>query len=409
MSGSTSNTIGSGSDTISLKMSEDQAQGVDAQFTLNVDGQQIGGPQSVSASHAAGQDETFNFAGNYAPGTHTVTVTFANNFLLPGTSGDRNLFVDGVSYDGQTVSSTSKGIFEGPFYTPNNPGGTNYGNAVYSVNDTTAAPAGASSAASTTPGAVSAGSGPDTLVLNMSEDPYQGDAQFTVSVDGKPVGGTLTTTAITNQGQQQEFDIHGSFGSGSHTVSVAFVNDHINGFYAGTTDAVDTTDRNLYIMGLSLNGGPQAGGAPWEQGENGSHNFTVTAGSNQSAGSATAASAPSSDTATVTTDSLTSGQTTAGSSSGMSFVAAPATTTDTSATTPAASTTATPTPTTTDTTASAGSAIAGATQTAADYTIPSTTDSSGTSTTSSSGSTGHHWWMDHQDGNWSGWAAHHQA
>ena len=242
----------------------------------------------------------------------------------------------------------------------------------------------------------------------MSEDPYQGDAQFTVSVDGKQIGGTLTTTAITNQGQQQEFDIHGSFGGGSHTVSVAFVNDLINGFYPGTTDAVDTTDRNLYIMGLSLNGGPQAGGAPWEQGENGSHNFTVTAGSNQSAGSA-AASAPSSDTAIVTTDSLTSGQTPAGSSSGMSFVAAPATTTttDTSATTPAASTT--PTPTTTDTTASAGSAIAGATQTASDYTIPSTTGSSGTTTTSSSGSSGTHWWMDHQGGNWSGWAAHHQG
>ena len=240
MSGSTSNTIGSGSDTISLRMSEDQAQGVDAQFTLNVDGQQIGGPQSVSASHAAGQDETFNFAGDYGPGSHTVTVTFANNFLLPGTSGDRNLFVDGVSYDGQTVSSTSKGIFEGPFYTPNNPNGTNYGNAVYSVNDTTPVPAGASSAASTTPGAVSVGSGPDTLILHMSEDPYQGDAQFTVSVDGKPVGGTLTTTAITNQGQQQEFDIHGSFGGGSHTVSVAFVNDHIGALYPGTTLAVAT-------------------------------------------------------------------------------------------------------------------------------------------------------------------------
>ena len=61
MSGSTSNNyIGSGSDTITLKMSEDQAQGVDALFTVNVDGQQIGGVQSVSASHSSGQDQTFH-------------------------------------------------------------------------------------------------------------------------------------------------------------------------------------------------------------------------------------------------------------------------------------------------------------------------------------------------------------
>ena len=66
----------------------------------------------------------------------------------------------------------------------------------YQVNDTTSIPSGAASQPTTTPSPVSVGSGTDTLVLNMAEDPYQGDAQFTVSVDGKQIGGTQTTTAV---------------------------------------------------------------------------------------------------------------------------------------------------------------------------------------------------------------------
>ncbi len=134
MSGSTSNNIiGSGSDSIVLNVSEDQAQGIDAQFTVNVDGQQIGGLQTATASHSAGQDETFTFLGNWAPGPHNVTVTFANNFLYPGTSGDRNLYVDGVTYDGQTVSNTTTPIYQSPLFPPNSTGGDILGNAVYTV------------------------------------------------------------------------------------------------------------------------------------------------------------------------------------------------------------------------------------------------------------------------------------
>jgi len=200
MSGSTSNVIGSGSDSLTLNMAEDQALGVDAEFTVNVDGQQIGGVQTVTASQSAGQTEAFTFEGNFAPGTHDITVTFVNNFIYPGLSGDRNLYVDGVTYDGQTVSDTSTPIYQNPLFPPNSADGNNYGNAVFSVNDTTAVPAGASSTPTTTPAPVSVGSGPDTLVLNMAEDPYLGDAQFTVSVDGQQIGGTQTTTAVVAQG-----------------------------------------------------------------------------------------------------------------------------------------------------------------------------------------------------------------
>jgi predicted xylan-binding protein with Ca-dependent carbohydrate-binding module len=413
MSGSTSNFIGSGSDTITLKMSEDQALGVDAKFTVNVDGQQIGDVQTVAASHADGQDDTFNFQGNYGPGPHNVVVTFDNNFIYPGLSGDRNLFVDGVSYDGQTVSNSTTPIYETPFFPPNSTEGNVYGNAVFTVNDTTSIPNGAPSTQTTTPGPVSVGSGPDNLVLNMAEDAYLGDAQFTVSVDGKQIGGTQTTTALVDEGQQQEFDVHGDFGGGNHSVSVNFLNDQIGGFYpAGTPGvdgsqwAIDTTDRNLYVMGMSLNGGAPASGTPWELSSSGSFSWNVNSGSNASASDSISASGTS-DTATITSGSLDASSNSAGSNTGMSFVASPDTsaTTDTSGLTSSDLTGSGTSGTTTDTLAS--TATGGATPSTQDFSVPATTDVSGsnTTTTTTGGSSGN-WWMGQHAAGVSGTAFH---
>ena len=275
--------VGSGSDTIVLTMSEDAdgpagAAGRDAQFTVNVDGKQIGGLQTVTASHTAGQTQVFTFQGNYAPGQHNVVVTFANNSGTPGDKamfndgGDRNLYVNSISYDGTLVKGATTGIYTSPLVPPNGP--LDLGNASFAVTDTTTVPANAPSTPTTTPGAVSVGTGADTLILQMAEDPYQGDAQFTVAVDGKQVGGTLTTTAITWQGQAQEFDLHGNWGTGTHTVSVAFTND-ASGALDPNGLAYDGTDRNLYIKGVSYNG-TAAAGTPWELASNGSHDFSVT-------------------------------------------------------------------------------------------------------------------------------------
>ena len=386
MSGSTSgNIIGSGSDTIVLNMAEDQSLGTDAEFTVNVDGQQIGGVQTITASQSAGQSQTFTFQGNYAPGAHQIAVTFVNNFQYPGSSGDRNVFVKGVTYDGQTISSTTTPIYESPLFPPNSTEGNVFGNAVFSVNDSTGIPDGAPSTPTTTPGAISVGSGSDNLILNMAEDPYQGDAQFTVAVDGQQIGGVQTTTAVMLQGQQQEFDVHGNFGGGNHSVTVTFLNDLIGGYYpAGTPGlppgqwAIDTEDRNLYVMGASLNGGAPAGGTPWELSSNGSYTWNVSAGSNPSA-SDTAMASGTSDNAAITSSSLASSSSSTGSASGMSFVAA-STTTDTSS----SATTGSGQTTTSDTTPSIASA--GATQTTQDFSVPAATSSSDNTTTTSGSS-----------------------
>jgi Ca-dependent carbohydrate-binding module xylan-binding len=425
MSGSTGNVIGSGSDSITLNMAEDQAQGTDASFTVSVDGQQIGPAQTVTASQSAGQTEAFTFKGDWAPGPHDVTVTFANNFLYPGSSGDRNLYVDGVTYDGRTVSNSTTPIYTSPVFPPTSTDGNYYGNASFSVNDTTPVPSGSGPTPTTSPSLVTVGSGPDTLVLNMAEDPYQGDAQFTVSVDGKQIGGTQTTTAVVSEGQFQEFDVKGDFGPGTHTVAVTYLNDAVGGYYpagtpglpAGAQWALDTEDRNLYVMGASLNGGKPASGLPWELSSNGTETFSVTTGSNPSATSygsglfSSDGAAASGNNAAITSDSV------AGSSSGsMSFIA-PSATTDTtsggSGSTPStgsmtddssSGTTTKDTPgsssgssDTTDTTPTLSSTMTGADTTPS---APTTTGST-TTTDQTSGTTGTvgPWWTDHQ-GNW---------
>jgi hypothetical protein len=280
-----SGTIGSGSDTIVLTMSDDPdgpagAAGRDAEFTLNVDGQQIGGLQTVTASRAAGQTETFTFQGNFAPGAHKITVTFANNSMTGGDKaafndgGDRNLYVNTVAYDGATVSSTITGIYESPFFPPLSTDGVHPGNAVFSIADTTAIPANAPSTPTTTPSAVSVGTGADTLTLAMSEDPFQGDAQFSVTVDGTQTGGTLTTSAVEFLGQTQQFLLHGSWGNGPHTVAIAFLNDAI-----GPPDArglYDSVDRNLIINAVSYDG-TVVSSSPWGLFNNGSHGYNVPA------------------------------------------------------------------------------------------------------------------------------------
>jgi hypothetical protein len=386
MSGSTSNSniIGSGSDSITLDMAEDQAQGTDAEFTVNVDGQQIGGVQTVTASQSAGQTEPFTFEGDWAAGNHDVTVTFANNFIYPGLSGDRNLYVDGVTYDGQTVSNTTTPIYQSPLFPPNSTDGNIDGNAQFTVNDTTSVPPGAGPNPTTTPAAVSIGSGPDTLVLNMAEDPFQGDAQFTVSVDGQQIGGTQTTTAVVSQGQSQEFDVHGNFGPGTHTVAVSFLNDAVGGYYppgtpglpAGAQWALDTEDRNLYVMGMSLDGGTPAAGAPYELSSDGTQTFSVTAGSNPSAtGSGSGLFASDGAAADGSNAAITASSLSSGSTSSMSFIASP-------------SASSTSTATGGDAAPASTATLPALTSTAQDFSVPSTSGASTSSGTDTSASVG---------------------
>ena len=197
--------------------------------------------------------------------------------------GDRNLYVNSISYDGSVVKNTTTPIYTSPLF----------GRTAPTTRATRCSPSPtpprcrpAPSTPTTTPAAVSVGTGADTLTLMMSEDPYQGDAQFTVSVDGKQVGGTLTTTAISWEGQTQEFDLHGAWGSGKHTVVVSYTND-ASGMKDANGNTYDAQDRNLYINKISYDG-TAAAGTPWELASTGSQSFSVS-GTTPAATAATAA------------------------------------------------------------------------------------------------------------------------
>ena len=235
-------TLGSGADKLALQISEDAWQG-NAQFTVAVNGVQVGGVQTATALHATGTSQTVDVLGNFLPGQNTVSVDFLNDAYDGTPSTDRNLYVGSATINGAAVPSSnltllSQGTQSFNFQQP-----------------------------SATPTTVTLGSGPDTLALAIAEDAWQGDAQFTVSVDGQQVGGVQTATASQAAGATQTFDVDGNFSPGQHTVSVNFLNDA----YAGSP----SMDRNLYVDGATIDGTAISGSSQslyWQ----GSQGFSFT-------------------------------------------------------------------------------------------------------------------------------------
>jgi hypothetical protein len=95
------------------------------------------------------------------------------------------------------------------------------------------------------------GTGSDTLTLKISQDAYQGDAQYAVYVDGKQIGGTFTAKALHSSGQFDTLEIKGDWGVGNHTVGVKLLND----LYGGSA----TADRNVYVESANYNGSAVTG------------------------------------------------------------------------------------------------------------------------------------------------------
>ena len=215
--------VSTGSDTLVLDIAEDEYLG-DAQFTVSMDGKQLGGTLTTTASHAAGASQAFTFKGDWAIGMHNVTVSFLNDAWGGTPATDRNLYVNAVTYDGTNTGQSAALLWTG--------------SNSFRVTDSTAVP---------NPPAITTGSGVRHAGARASsEDAYQGDAQFTVSVDGKQLGGTFTTTASHAAGASQSFTFKGDWAPGMHTVAVNFLNDAWGGHAA--------TDRNLYVNAISYDG-----------------------------------------------------------------------------------------------------------------------------------------------------------
>ncbi len=120
----------------------------------------------------------------------------------------------------------------------------------------------AAAPAADTPASASA----STLGLSLSEDAYQGDAQFTIAIDGKTIGGAQSVNALHSNGKSQDFSYSQALTAGTHDVAISFLNDA----YGNTPD----TDRNLYVNGISVDSTP-VGGASAVLLSAGTQHFTV--------------------------------------------------------------------------------------------------------------------------------------
>ena len=111
------------------------------------------------------------------------------------------------------------------------------------------------------------GAGPDALVLNAAGQYFDGDAQFTVSVDGVQQGGIFTTIAQKARGETQQFIFNGSFTPGVHDVAVTFLNDAWGGN--------KYLDRNFYVQSATIDG-QAIPNSQLNEGNNGTQSFSFT-------------------------------------------------------------------------------------------------------------------------------------
>ncbi len=84
---------------IAIRISEDAYLG-HALYTIAVDGVQVGGTLTATAAHGQALSETVILPGLYPVGPHTVAVTFLNDKWAGTPATDRNLYVDGIDFDG---------------------------------------------------------------------------------------------------------------------------------------------------------------------------------------------------------------------------------------------------------------------------------------------------------------------
>jgi hypothetical protein len=221
-------------DQLVVHVSEDAWNG-DAEFAVRVDGKQIGTILATTASHAQGQTEDISLLGHFGDGPHTVDLTFLNDAYGGTPDTDRNLYVEGITFNGVNYPGEGQ---------PNTGAGADTDpNAaeVMSNGTVTFSNVGGSSPPPPPSGTTS------TIVLHVSEDAYQGDAQFNVRVDGAAQPATFTAHASHAAGAVDDITITGDFGTqGPGTIDIQFLNDA----WGGTAD----TDRNLYVQSIDVNG-----------------------------------------------------------------------------------------------------------------------------------------------------------
>ena len=104
-------TSGQTTQTLTINLSEDMFQG-DASFSASLDGQSLGGPQTVTAIHGNGESQAFTFTGQFGTGTHDLAISFLNDAWAGTPQTDRNLYVDSVDLNGAHYGSATLALYQ---------------------------------------------------------------------------------------------------------------------------------------------------------------------------------------------------------------------------------------------------------------------------------------------------------
>jgi beta-glucanase (GH16 family) len=248
--------------TIHLHVAEDAYKG-DAQFTVVFDGKQIGGVYTATASHSSGQWQDIAISGDMGVnGPGQVQINFVNDVYGGWSGADRNLYVQSIDVNGHTFLGTAAADSATNGVTVTDSAAMFVAGAV-TFNTSGAAPTPTPtplSAPAAAPNAVAAPT--STIHLHVAEDAYDGDAQFTVVIDGKQIGGVYSATTSHSSGSWQDIAVSGDMGvDGPSQVQINFVND----VYGGWSGA----DRNLYVQSIDVNGHSFLGTAAADTATNG--------------------------------------------------------------------------------------------------------------------------------------------
>jgi endoglucanase len=202
----------------------DQYEG-DPEFTVDVNGVQIGGTYDVSALYSSSIFQAFTITGTFllAP-DDVISINYVND--LYGSTGDRNLYINSINADGTIMEGAVAALVTNGVL-PN---------------------AGALWADGSLNFVLPSASTPtteDTLVINAAGDQYQGDPEFTVDVDGVQVGGTYAVSELYSSGNFEGVTLTGNFDiTPDSELSINFINDSYG----------PGGDRNLYIGSIEVNG-----------------------------------------------------------------------------------------------------------------------------------------------------------
>jgi endoglucanase len=193
--------------------------------------------RTTTASHALGQVQDIAVDGTFSSGAHNVEIRFLNDAYGGSPDTDRNLYVEGITFNGVTYAG------QAAINTAQNGQPDSDPNAaeMYGAGSVIFQNVGGSGPPPPPSGSTS------TIAIHVSEDAFNGDAQFNVRVDGAAQIATFTAHASHAAGQSETINITGDFGTqGPGTIDIQFLNDA----WGGSADA----DRNLYVQSIDVNG-----------------------------------------------------------------------------------------------------------------------------------------------------------